>query len=86
LFQIKASSFTGIKKMMKQHSSTPSTRQNPENRTDLAPELHSAEENEPDYIAGFHLVILMSSLTMVTFLMLLDASIIATVRSTTQDQ
>ena len=42
-------------------------------------EAKTTDETEPDYITGFKLAILMSSITLVAFLMLLDMSIIVTV-------
>lgn len=40
---------------------------------------HSDSEPEPEYIAGFKLVLVMGAITLVIFLMLLDMSIIVTV-------
>jgi hypothetical protein len=69
---------------MEQHSSMLSIPQNSEKEAEQAPELQTAEDEEPDYISGFPLVILMTCLTVVNFLMLLDSSIIATVRPATE--
>jgi hypothetical protein len=65
---------------IKQHPSMPSTPQDFEKGTNKTPELQTAVEKESYYITGFHLVVLMGCLTLVTFLILLDVSIIATVR------
>lgn len=63
----------------------PSAPQDSEKDTDKTPELKAAEKEEHDYITGFKLVILMFSVTLVAFLMLLDISIIVTVRPATKN-
>jgi hypothetical protein len=65
---------------IKQHPSMPPTPQDFEKGTNKTPELQTAVEKESYYVTGFHLVVLMGCLTLVTFLILLDVSIIATVR------
>jgi len=64
----------------KQPSSTPSTPQDPEKDTINDPELKTAAREEQDYITGFKLILVLVSVTLVAFLMMLDMSIIATVK------
>lgn len=63
-----------------QPTSMPSSLQDSEKKTNKNTEQESTEE-EYDYITGFKFVILMMSITLAVFLMLLDISIIVTVRS-----
>jgi hypothetical protein len=63
-----------------QPPSMPSTPQDSENDTDKTLEQTTTGE-EHEYITGFKLVIAMVSVTLVAFLMLLDMSIIVTVKT-----
>ena len=58
-----------------------STPQDSKKDPDEVPEQKTAEERQ-GYITGFNLAIVMVSVTLVTFLMLLDMSIIVTVSTT----
>jgi hypothetical protein len=51
-----------------------------EQDTNKDSELETAAREEQDYITGFKLVLVLVSITLVAFLMMLDMSIIATVK------
>jgi len=54
--------------------------QDPEQDTNKDSEPETAAREEQDYITGFKLVLVLVSVTLVAFLMMLDMSIIATVK------